>query len=69
MGCCGRPNNRASKKGATDYAYLSSYQIEQAQKVIGQMGKCESCDALTLSSIEGNCTVCGNPKVSKEEQE
>jgi recombinational DNA repair protein RecR len=69
--CCGRPNNRASKNGAagyhqTRYAYLSSHQIEQAEKVIGQMGKCNSCDALTLGDP---CTICGNPKTSKEEQE
>jgi recombinational DNA repair protein RecR len=68
MGCCGRPDNRANKQGAAGYyqkyAYLSTHQRKQAEKVVGQIGRCESCDALTIGDP---CTVCGNPKAKKEE--
>jgi recombinational DNA repair protein RecR len=70
MGCCGRPNNRQNKEGASGYyqkyAYLSSHQREQAEKIVGQMGKCIPCDALTMGDP---CTICGKPKTTKEEQE
>jgi len=70
MGCCGRPDNRQNKGGAKEYyqkyAYLSSHQREQAEKLIGQIGKCTSCDALTMGDP---CTICGQPKSIKEEQE
>ena len=70
MPCCGRPDNRQNKGGATDYyqkyAYLSSHQRAQAEKLVGQIGKCESCDALTMGDP---CTICGDPKTPKEEQE
>lgn len=71
MGCCGRPDNRQNKGGtAADYykkyAYLSNHQREQAEKLIGQIGRCEDCDALTMGDP---CTICGQPKSTKEEQE
>lgn len=70
MACCGRPDNRQNKGGAADYyskyAYLSSHQREQAEKIIGAVAKCESCDALTMGDP---CTICGAPKSAKEEQE
>lgn len=70
MGCCGRPDNRGSKEGAAGYynkyAYLSSAQREKAQKIAGNIGKCFNCDALTAGDP---CTICGNPKIKKEEQE
>ncbi len=71
MPCCGRPNNRANKEGGAanyynKYAYHSSHQREQAKKAVGNIGKCESCDALTAGDP---CTICGNPKIQKEEQE
>lgn len=69
MGCCGRPDNRQNK-GAKEYyqkyAYLSSQQQEQAEKLMGTIAKCESCDALTMGDP---CTICGQPKSIKEEQE
>ena len=68
MSCCGRPNNRANKEGAAGYyrkyAYLSTRQIEQAGKVVGHVGKCKYCDALTVGDP---CTICGNPKEKKAE--
>lgn len=68
--CCGRPNNRQNKEGAAGYyqkyTYLSSHQREQAEKLVGQMGRCEKCDALTMGDP---CTICGAPKTQKEEQE
>lgn len=67
MGCCGRPDNRANKQGAAGYyqkyAYLSSHQREQAEKIVGKIGKCEECDALTMGNP---CTICGNPKKEEE---
>jgi recombinational DNA repair protein RecR len=71
MGCCGRPDNRQNKGGGAaeyykKYAYLSSHQQEQAEKLIGAIGKCVSCDALTMGDP---CTICGQPKSTKEEQE
>jgi recombinational DNA repair protein RecR len=71
MGCCGRPNNRANKVGGAanyynKYAYLSSHQLEQAQKTVGDISKCDNCDALTAGDP---CTICLNPKIQKEEQE
>lgn len=70
MGCCGRPDNRQNKGGASDYykkyAYLSSHQQEQAEKLLGSIAKCKSCDALTMGDP---CTICGQPKSTKEEQE
>jgi len=69
MGCCGRPDNRQNK-GAKEYyqkyAYLSSHQQEQAEKLMGTIAKCESCDALTMGDP---CVICGQPKSIKEEQE
>lgn len=69
MPCCGRPNNRANKEGAAGYyqkyAYLSGAQREAAQKVLGQINKCEHCHALTMGDP---CTVCGNPKPKEEGQ-
>lgn len=69
MPCCGRPNNRQNKEGAAGYyqryAYLSGAQREAAQKVLGEIGKCTHCDALTMGDP---CTICGNPKPAKEEQ-
>lgn len=66
--CCGRPNNRAKKEGAAGYyakyAYLSSSQREAAEKVMGSVAKCTTCDALTMGDP---CTICGQPK-SQEEQ-
>ncbi len=64
--CCGRPNNRASKdvNYYNRFAYLSSHQRELAQKA-GALGKCNYCDALTSGEP---CSICGNPKVKKEEQ-
>lgn len=68
--CCGRPDNRANKEGAAGYyqkyAYLSSHQRDQAEKLSALAGKCDACDALTMSNGEGNCTICGNPKKSKD---
>ena len=58
-----------NKEGAAGYyqkyAYLSSSQQEAAQKVVGKISTCASCDALTVGDP---CIVCGNPKVQKEEQ-
>ena len=69
MGCCGRPDNRQNK-GAKEYyqkyAYLSSHQQEQAEKLMGTIAKCTDCDALTMGDP---CTICGQPKSIKEEQE
>ena len=69
MGCCGRPDNRVNKEGAAGYyqkyAYLSSSQREAAQKVVGQITTCDSCDALTMTA-NNSCIVCGNPKESKD---
>ncbi len=69
MGCCGRPDNRQNK-GAKEYyqkyAYLSSHQQEQAEKLMGTIAKCVSCDALTMGDP---CVICGQPKSIKEEQE
>ena len=68
MPCCGRPDNRQNKGGGADYykkyAYLSSHQREQAEKLIGAIGMCASCDALTMGDP---CTICGKPKSPKEE--
>jgi uncharacterized paraquat-inducible protein A len=62
--CCGRPDNRANKKGAKDYyeryAYLSSHQRAQQAELVGS--KCPTCDALTMSDQENKCTICGVPK-------
>ena len=70
MPCCGRPNNRENKEGAAGYykkyAYLSSSQQEAAEKIVGQIASCPSCDALTMGDP---CTICGTPKTKKEEQE
>lgn len=67
MPCCGRPNNRAKKEGASSYykryAYLSGPQREAAQKIVGKISKCLSCDALTMGDP---CTVCGDPKAKEE---
>lgn len=69
MGCCGRPDNRQNK-GAKEYyqkyAYLSSHQQEQAEKLMGTIAKCENCDALTMTS-NNNCVICGKPKDSKDQ--
>jgi len=70
MGCCGRPDNRVNKDGAAGYyqkyAYLSSAQRAKADEIVGKIGKCTSCDALTMGDP---CSICGNPKPKKEEQE
>lgn len=68
MPCCGRPDNRQNKGGSAEYykkyAYLSSHQRAEAEKLIGQIGMCASCDALTMGDP---CTICGKPKSPKEE--
>jgi len=66
-GCCGRPNNRASKGGSESdyysrYAYLSSHQRERQAELIGS--KCTTCDALTMGDP---CTICGVAKTKPEE--
>ncbi len=69
MGCCGRPNNRAGKGGTASYyeryAYLNSHQRAKQAQLVGS--KCETCDALTMSNADNNCTVCGNSKLKVEE--
>ncbi len=60
-GCCGRPDNRANKKGPAGYyeryAYLSSHQRAKQVELSGS--KCPTCDALTMGDP---CTVCGTKK-------
>lgn len=69
MGCCGRPNNRIGKGGPSSYyeryAYLNSHQRAKQVQLVGS--KCETCDALTMSDTDNNCTVCGNTKLKAEE--
>jgi len=69
MGCCGRPDNRAGKGGPAAYyeryAYLNSHQKAKQLALVGS--KCTTCDALTMSDAEGNCTVCGSPKTQQVE--
>ena len=70
MGCCGRPNNRASKGGAVGgkaeyyarYAYLSGHQRAKQLELVGS--KCSTCDALTMGDP---CTICGSKKTKPEE--
>lgn len=66
MPCCGRPDNRANKEGAAGYyqkyAYLSGAQRQAAEKLLGQISKCDSCDALTYSNEDNHCLVCGSAK-------
>ena len=66
MGCCGRPDNRANKGGASGYyeryAYLSSHQRSQQVEAAGG-SKCATCDAYTMSDP---CAVCGNPKTTPQ---
>lgn len=67
MPCCGRPNNRTTKGEASyyeRYAYLSKEQRARQLELIGS--KCPSCDALTVSDAQNNCTVCGQTKSPKE---
>ena len=68
MSCCGRPNNRNQKSGASSYyaryAYLNSHQKAQQEKVAGS--KCDACDALTVGDP---CSVCGGAKTSNEEEQ
>ena len=60
-GCCGRPDNRAGKKGQRSYydryAYLSSHQRAKQVELGGS--KCTSCDAITMGNP---CTTCGASK-------
>jgi len=61
MGCCGKPNNRNQKSGASSYyeryGYLNSHQRAD-QKKLG-ISRCEACDAFT----SGNpCNACGKSK-------
>jgi hypothetical protein len=67
MGCCGRPNNRANKKGAAGYyeryAYLSSHQ-RQKQAELG-ITYCKTCSAYTSGDP---CAVCGTPKQKAKEE-
>lgn len=70
MSCCGRPNNRTKKEGAASYyqkyAYLSGNQKQSADKLLGQISKCITCDALTYSDDQQACTVCGDQKKVEE---
>ena len=58
------------KEGQADNSAEAKKEIEQlqeqAEKLIGQIGKCDSSDALTMGDP---CTICGQPKSTKEEQE
>ena len=69
MGCCGRPDNRANKGGASNYyeryAFLSSHQRSQQVQASGG-SKCVSCDAYTMGDP---CAVCGNSKTTPETAE
>jgi len=66
MGCCGRPNNRASKGGGeagyyARYAYLSGHQRAKQLELLGS--KCSKCDALTMGDP---CNICGTKKTEAE---
>lgn len=65
--CCGRPDNRAQKGNsyAERYAYISSHQINTQ---VGMLTKCTGCDALTASTADENCVVCGQVKKGKNEK-
>ena len=68
-GCCGRPNNRANKKGGGEadyyarYAYLSSHQRARQAELVGS--KCTTCDALTMGDP---CSICGTSKTTPTEE-
>lgn len=70
MGCCGRPANnsrKSSQKGYYErYAYLSSHQQRKQANLNGS--KCTACDAITASTIDNTCVVCGNSKSIEEKQ-
>ena len=68
MPCCGRANNRIQKAGNAGhhgrYAYRSSSQIAQLEKI--GASRCNTCNAFTVGDP---CSVCGQSKAQKEEQE
>ena len=67
MPCCGRPDNRKKSSQAAyleKYAYLSKAQKAQKEALLGT--NCATCAALTFNDDQGNCSVCGNPKVQQE---